>query len=71
MFGDIQDFETMKEAVIQSESVIHLAAIIPPLSKKNRELKMNVNYQSVINLIKAINETIRKTLLLFSSHSRV
>lgn len=34
IFGDIRNFEDVKKAVQESEIVIHLAAIIPPTSKK-------------------------------------
>lgn len=71
IFGDIRDFEIVKKAVRQAESVIHLAAIIPPLSKKNRELTMNVNYQGTVNLIKAINETKKNIPFVFTSSASV
>ena len=56
IFGDIRDLETVKKAVQDSEIVIHLAAIIPPLSRKNRKLTMDVNYGGTENLIRAIKE---------------
>ena len=37
MFVDIRDFENVKEAVRQTDALIHLAAIIPPLSKQNKK----------------------------------
>ena len=57
IFGDIRNFENVKKAVQECDSVIHLAAIIPPISKKNRELTMDVNYGGTVNLINAIKET--------------
>jgi len=71
VFGDIRDFETVKEAIQQAEAVIHLAAIIPPLSKKNRELTMDVNYGGTVNLVNAINETKEEIPFVFTSSASV
>ncbi|MCW4009583.1 MAG: NAD(P)-dependent oxidoreductase [Candidatus Bathyarchaeota archaeon] len=71
VFGDIRNFESVKDAVQKSEAVIHLAAIIPPLSKKNSELTMDVNYGGTANLIDAIKETNRSIPLIFTSSASV
>ena len=71
IFGDIRNFDSVKTAVQEAEAVIHLAAIIPPLSKKNRELTMDVNYGGTANLIKAINETKQDIPLVFTSSASV
>ncbi|HZD43150.1 MAG TPA: NAD(P)-dependent oxidoreductase, partial [Methanomicrobiales archaeon] len=67
IFGDIRNFKDVKEALLESESVIHLAGIIPPLSKKNRELTMDVNYGGTANLVNAIRESNRDIPLIFTS----
>jgi UDP-glucose 4-epimerase len=58
-------------AVQESEMVIHLAAIIPPLSKKNLELTMDVNYGGTVNLINAIKKTKRRIPFVFTSSASV
>jgi UDP-glucose 4-epimerase len=70
-FGDIRNFEDVKEAVRECDAVIHLAAIIPPVSKGNRELTMDVNYGGTVNLIKAIKETNRVIPFIFTSSASV
>lgn len=71
LFGDIRNFEDVKKAVQECDSVIHLAAIIPPASKKHRELTMDINYGGTVNLIKAIKETKRKIPFIFTSSASV
>ena len=71
IFGDIRNFEDIKKAVQECDAVIHLAAIIPPLSKTQRELTMDVNYGGTINLIKAIKETKQKLPFIFISSASV
>jgi UDP-glucose 4-epimerase len=70
IFGDIRNFEDVKKAVQESEIVIHLAAIIPPTSKKHRELTMDINYGGTVNLINAIKK-INRIFHLFSLHRQV
>ena len=70
-FGDIRNFESVRIAVQESEVVIHLAAIIPPASKKNRDLTIDVNYGGTVNLIKAINETQKEIPFIFTSSASV
>ena len=40
IFGDIRNFENVKKSIKECDSVIHLAAIIPPILKK----KSKTNY---------------------------
>ncbi len=71
VFGDIRNFDNVKAAVQECDAVIHLAAIIPPLSKKLRELTMDVNYGGTVNLINAIKETKRNVPFVFTSSASV
>jgi UDP-glucose 4-epimerase len=71
IFGDIRNFEDVKKAVQESEIVIHLAAIIPPTSKKRRELTMDINYGGTVNLIEAIKQTNQHTPFIFTSSASV
>ena len=70
-FGDIRNFEAVKNAVGESEAVIHLAAIIPPVSKKNRQLTMDVNLGGTINMINSIKESKRDIPFIFTSSASV
>lgn len=71
IFGDIRNIEDIKKAIRECDSVIHLAAIIPPVSKKNRKLTFEVNYQGTVNLINAIKETKRNIPFIFTSSASV
>ena len=71
IFGDIRNFEDAKKAVQDCEGLIHLAAILPPLSKKMRELTMEVNFGGTVNLVNAINETKREIGFVFTSSASV
>jgi len=71
IFGDIRNCDDVKAAVQQCDAVIHLAAIIPPLSKKRRELTMDVNYGGTVNLIKAIKKSNRNVPFVFTSSASV
>jgi nucleoside-diphosphate-sugar epimerase len=71
IFGDIRSVESVREAVQESEAIIHLAAIIPPASKKNRELTIAVNFEGTVNLINAIKETKRNVPFIFTSSASV
>jgi nucleoside-diphosphate-sugar epimerase len=70
-FGDIRNIDDVKAAIQECDAVIHLAAIIPPLSKRNRELTFEVNYGGTVNLVQAINETSREIPLVFTSSASV
>jgi UDP-glucose 4-epimerase len=71
IFGDIRNFEDVKAAVQECDAVIHLAAIIPPLSKRRRDLTLAVNYEGTVNLITAIKEANRKVPFVFTSSASV
>ena len=70
-YGDIRNYEDVRKAVQETEAVIHLAAIIPPVSKKRRELTIDVNYGGTVNLINAIKETKRSIPFIFTSSASV
>lgn len=71
IFGDIRNYEDIEKAVNICDGVIHLAAIIPPTSKKHRELTMNVNYGGTKNLVSVINKAKRDIPLIFTSSASV
>ncbi|MBN2230313.1 MAG: NAD(P)-dependent oxidoreductase [Candidatus Thorarchaeota archaeon] len=67
VWGSITDLELVKSAVVGKDAVIHLAAIIPPLSEKKPELAREVNVQGTANVVQAIEEMETKPKLIFAS----
>lgn len=65
--GDVTAFDNVHEAVKGVEAVFHLAAILPPLCEKNRELTFRVNVGGTENLLKAVKEEAPQARFIFSS----
>lgn len=65
--ADITDFESTRRVVDGVDAIIHLVAIIPPLSEKDREKTMQVNVESTKNLLKAIEIRGKSTPFIFTS----
>ena len=65
--GDVTVFDDVQEAVKGVKAVFHLAAILPPLCEKNRELTIRVNVDGTENLLKAVKEAAPKAPFIFSS----
>jgi nucleoside-diphosphate-sugar epimerase len=65
--GDVTAFDDVQEAVKGVKAVFHLAAILPPISDKNRELTIRVNVDGTENLLKAVKEEAPKAPFIFSS----
>ncbi|MEM2109138.1 MAG: NAD(P)-dependent oxidoreductase [Candidatus Odinarchaeota archaeon] len=66
-WGDITDYPTVKNAVKDMDAVIHLAAVIPPLSEENPTLAEKVNINGTENIINAMKETGVNRLIFTSS----
>ncbi|MFX0094068.1 MAG: NAD-dependent epimerase/dehydratase family protein [Candidatus Hodarchaeota archaeon] len=71
ILGDIRDYESVLDAVKTCDAIIHMAAIIPPLSKRNRDLCIDVNLGGTINIVNAINQVNRNIPLIFCSSASV
>jgi len=65
--GDITDKVSVKKSLKDVDTVVHLAAILPPLSEKNKELAFKVNVDGTKNLVNAIESNGNKARLIFSS----
>ncbi|MHA1301370.1 MAG: NAD-dependent epimerase/dehydratase family protein [Candidatus Helarchaeota archaeon] len=52
-WGDIRNIDDVNKAVMDIDAIIHLAAVIPPLSEKNPDLAKAVNIDGTRNLIDA------------------
>jgi UDP-glucose 4-epimerase len=51
--GDITDPESVEKACRGAEAVVHLAAVLPPVSEASRELTQRVNVQGTLNVLEA------------------
>jgi len=65
--GDIADPAQVAAACGGVDAVVHLAALLPPGSERNRELTMRVNVEGTSNIMKALRSSRRAPLVLASS----
>lgn len=66
-WGDLRNFNDILRAVKNIDVIIHLAAIIPPLSEQNPKLAYEVNVEGTKKLIKAANLLEKKPKFIFTS----
>ncbi|MGI5836923.1 MAG: NAD-dependent epimerase/dehydratase family protein [Chloroflexota bacterium] len=55
--GDIRDEEVVQRAVEGVDAVMHLAALIPPASERNRTLTMDINVGGTERLLRGARKT--------------
>ncbi|MFX0056327.1 MAG: NAD-dependent epimerase/dehydratase family protein [Candidatus Hermodarchaeota archaeon] len=67
VWGDILDSEIMSDAIKDIECIIHLAAIIPPMSDHNPDLAFRVNVDGTRNIINASEASPKKPKLIIAS----
>ncbi|MGD9568809.1 MAG: NAD-dependent epimerase/dehydratase family protein [Sedimentibacter sp.] len=65
--GDITDFNSVKEAISDKDIIVHLAALLPPVSERSWDKTFAVNVKGTRNLVDAIVANGNKTRLIFSS----
>src|SRR2546426_10928837 len=65
--GDITDMASVEPAVHGVSAVMHLAAILPPASERNRERTLSINVDGTANIIRAMEARARDAGLGFSS----
>jgi nucleoside-diphosphate-sugar epimerase len=65
--GDITDADTVRRAVDGVEAVIHLAAILPPASERDRAKTFAVNVDGTTHIIRALESLAPRAALVFSS----
>lgn len=70
-WGDLRNFSDVYHAVLNQDVVIHLGALIPPLSEKNRELSNQVNIYGTQNIIQSITKNGNRTKLVFTSSMEI
>jgi UDP-glucose 4-epimerase len=67
VWGDILDLPLVKSIVKDVDCIIHLAAIIPPLSEAKPDLAKSVNLEGTKNVIQAAENKEAKPKLIFAS----
>jgi nucleoside-diphosphate-sugar epimerase len=67
LWGDIRDPATVQEAVKDVQGIVHLAAVIPPLSEKTPETAGAINVKGTRNLIRAAEGVDPLPKLVFTS----
>jgi nucleoside-diphosphate-sugar epimerase len=67
VWGDIQDERAVESAVAGVEAVIHLAAIIPPMTDQNPKLAYGVNVNGTRNLVNAAGKQTKRVRFIFTS----
>ena len=65
--GNITRKDDLRSALTNVEAVIHLAAILPPASEKNRELTFDVNVTATLNLAAEMKGIDSEAPIVFSS----
>ena len=55
--GDITDGDTVRRAVDGVEAVIHLAAILPPASERDRARTFAVNVEGTSQIVRALEQS--------------
>jgi nucleoside-diphosphate-sugar epimerase len=67
MPGDITQMASVEPAVQGVSAVMHLAAILPPASERNRERTLSINVDGTANIVRAMEARARDAVLVFSS----
>ena len=65
--GDVTDSNAVLEAIDGVHGVLHLAAILPPNSEKDRSRTFSVNVQGTQNIVDAIEKVSPEAIMVFTS----
>jgi len=65
--GDITDAQDVRNAARTASAVIHLAAILPPNSERDRDLTFRVNVDGTRRVVEALEEANPDAMLVFTS----
>jgi nucleoside-diphosphate-sugar epimerase len=65
--GDITSVDTVRRAIDGVEAVIHLAAILPPASERDRAKAFAVNVDGTTHIVRALESLAPQAMLVFSS----
>ena len=67
MWGDLRNFDDVRNAITGMDVVIHLGAVIAPISERNPELSYAVNVGGTRNIVRSIEEYSPETALVYAS----
>ena len=67
IWGDIRDQRVAETAVNETDVVLHVAGIIPPIADQNPELAREVNVLGTRNLVNAVRKQLKPTKFIFTS----
>ncbi len=70
-WGDVAQKESVRQAMEYVDAVVHMAAVLPPLSYENKELAQRVNVEGTRNLIEVIKEKGGNLPLVFTPSAAV
>jgi nucleoside-diphosphate-sugar epimerase len=65
--GDIIEGDTVRRAVDGVEAVVHLAAILPPASERDRDRTLTINVEGTRQIVRALEHLAPQATLVFSS----
>jgi len=65
--GDIRDQDAIRQAVAGIDAVVHLAALLPPASERDRQATLEINAQGTANLVGAMAQANHEARLVLSS----
>jgi nucleoside-diphosphate-sugar epimerase len=65
--GDITDSIAVSKAVEGVGGILHLAALLPPNSEKDKKITFNVNVEGTRNIVKAIKKSSTDATVVFTS----
>ena len=65
--GDITDKESVNEAVRDVGGILHLAALLPPTSERNRDKTFAVNVEGTRSIVETLESQGSKATLVFTS----
>ena len=65
--GDITDAQDVRNAARTASAVVHLAAILPPNSERDRDLTIRVNVDGTKRVVEALEEANPDAMLVFTS----
>lgn len=71
VWGDLTNKEYIVKALEGVETVIHLAAVIPPLSERNKNLCDDINIGGTVNILEEAEKSGGKISMVFASSSSV
>jgi len=65
--GDITEYSQVRDAVDGVDSIVHLAALLPSRSEKDREKTMGINVGGTENVLRAIREVSAAAHMVYAS----